>query len=446
MKLPYCFVNFVSWKRLASCLGAVLGLVWSGLGDEPVVGAADQTFSAVVPGVSSVEGKQTPLLLRHPIASLCVYAFRDGAPQPVSFQVDERDRRDRWVLDQGKKPNVDTSTGEFDENDVLVVMNRDLGARGTPAQLPAGATAWQEVQVGSAAAPLGFAYIGAFAQPPPLVCSDCSGARYEEATDRVYAERYALTFQAPLPTHLAFVKNQGELGENAIAGVHAAAEVRFLGGLWTLRKTDADIQAELLSYRNGPVRAIRRARYWIPLPFGFRTSGRVDLLFYRDFVESSVLLKIGIPPSLVLARGELQTYIDFLRQDGARVFLEETVPSGPIDGQLTQDRLAASGRLAQWAALLLPDGRTVLLIARLEGALQRLEQRLFFAERRETNDAPGGRPRFGFEFARVDRLESGTHRLSVFAHILESTDAEEIRKAAQIFLYPPEVTAATLPR
>lgn len=439
-------MNPVLWRCLGRCLGATLGLVWSGLGAEPVDAAAEQILSAVVPGVASIEGKQTLLLLRHPISSLRAYVFRDGAPLPIAFQVDERDRRDRWVLDQGKKPNVDTSAGEFDENDVLVILNRDLGARGTLAQLPAGATAWQEVRVGSVVAPLGFAYIGSFAQPPPLACSDCAGARYEEASDRVYAERYALAFNAPLPTHLAFVKSRGELGENRIAGVHAAAEVRFLGGLWTLKKTDADIHAELLSYRNGPVRVMRRARYWIPLPFGFRTSGRVDLLFYRDFVESSVLLKIGIPPSLILARGELQAYIDFLRQDGARVFLEETAPSALIEGQPTQTGKPASGRLAQWAALLLPDGRAILLLARLEGALQRLEQRLFFDERESTDDTPGRRPRFGFEFARVDRLESGTHRLSVVAHILESTRTEDIRKAAQIFLHPPEVTAAALPQ
>ncbi len=426
-------MNLLSWKRLICCFGTVLGLVGEGFGAEPEVGTAAPSASVSVPGVSAIEGKQTPLLLRQPPTALRVYAFRDGVPQPILFQVDERDRRDRWVLEQGKKPNVDTNAEEFDENDVLLVLNRDLGARGTLAQLPTDATAWQEVRVGSATTPLGFAYIGAFAQPPPLACRECAGARYEEATDRVYAERYALIFQAPLPTHLAFVQTRGELGENAIAGVHAAAEVRFLGGLLTLRKTDADIQAELLSYRNGPVRALRRARYWIPLPFGFRTTGRVDLLFYRDFVESSVLLKVGIPPSLILARGELQASIDFLRQEGARVILEDAMMNEPVAGQLVH-----------WAALALPNGRTVLLIARLEGALQKLEQRLFFTNGVAGETAPHGQPRFGFEFARVDRLTSGTHRLSVFAHILESTNAAEIRKAAQIFLHPPEVTVSAL--
>ena len=57
---------------------------------------------------------------------------------------------------------------------------------------------------------------------------------------------------------------------------------------------------------------IRRGRYWVPLPLGFRTSGRVDLIFYRDFIEGISFLKVKLSLRLVLADGELQAYFDFL--------------------------------------------------------------------------------------------------------------------------------------
>jgi hypothetical protein len=300
------------------------------------------------------------------------------------------------------------------------------------------------VQVGGATEPLGFAYIGVFEQPPPLSLPETVPARYEEATDRVYADQYALGFRAPLPKHIAFVETPGEFGVNAVAGVHAVGEVRFLGGLFTLRKTEADIQAELLGYKNGPVRAIRRARYWIPLPLGFRTTGRVDLLFYRDFVEGSALLKIGVPPSLVLASGELQAYFDFLRQDGARVLLEGETPSEPVDGRMTLAKQALAGRPARWAALLLPDGRTVVFIVRLEGALQRMEQYLYFEDVAKPDGTVGGRPLFGFQFTRIDRLKTGTHRLSVFAYALDSVKPEDVHNVVNVFLSPPEVVVSLL--
>jgi hypothetical protein len=397
------------------------------------------------PGVTTVDGKQAAFLAGQTNARLRVYAFAEGKAAPIPFQIDERDRRDRWVLDHGAKRSSDETPGVFDENDVLTFMNQDLGQRGDLARLPAGATVWGEVRVGSAISPLGFAYVGVFAQPPPLSCPECTAARYDETSDRVYAERYALEFHAPLPRHVAFVHTVGEFGENVVAGIHADGEVRFLGGLVTLRKTDADIQTELLGYRNGPVRTIRRARYWIPLPFGFRTTGQVDLLFSRDFVEGTALLKIGIPPSLVLANGELQTYFDFLHLDGARVFLDGMEPSDPIDGHMTPSKQALVGHPARWAALLLPEGRTVLFIVRLEGGLQRLDQRVYFADSIRPDGKVGGRPLFGFQFAQVNRLETGTHRLSVFAQVLDSVDLAVIRNAANVFLSPPVVTVSPLP-
>jgi hypothetical protein len=374
------------------------------------------------------------------------YAFHAGRAVSIPLQIDERDRRDRWVLDQGNTLNPDETAGVFDENDVLVFMNRDLGQKGDFAALPPGATVWGEVRVGNATAPLGFVYVGVFEHPPPLPCPTCVATRYEAASDRVYAERYALEFRSPLPRHVAFVDQLGEFGENLVAGVHADGEVRFLGGLMTLHKTDADIQTELLGYRNGPVRTIRRARYWIPLPFGFRTAGRVDLLFYRDFVEGTALLKIGIPPSLVLANGELQAYFDFLHLDGARVFLEGMAPSEPVNGQMTPSKQALVERPARWAALILPTGRTVVFIMRLEGALQLLDQRVYFADSPQSDGKVGGRPFFGFHLGQVNRLKTGTHRLSVFAQVLDSVDLETIRGSVNFFLTPPEVTVSAFTR
>lgn len=391
-----------------------------------------------------MEGRKASFLLHRPVASLRVYTFHDGKPAPIPFQVDERDRRERWILDQGTKPGVDESPGEFDSNDVVVIMNRDLGARGTVTALPSGATGWGEIRIGPETQPLGFAYLGSFDHPPPLSESASPAARYEPETDRVYAERYALEFRAPLPRHVAFVSRLGEFGENTVAGVHAVGEVRFVGGLFTLRRTDSDIQSELLNYRNGPVRAIRRARYWIPLPFGFHTTGRVDLLFYGDFVEGSAQVKLKIPPSLILADGELQTYFDFLHFDDARLLLEGSSPSDPAPDHETSANQALTGRPARWAALRLPDGRIVLFVVRLEGALQNLEQQVYFKETAPTEGAGSGQPLFGFQFSRVSRLETGTHRLSAFAAVLDNVSPEEIATAARFFLSPPEVSVTEI--
>lgn len=409
---------------------------------------AEQTGEpgAALPGVSFVGGEQASFLQHQSISSLRVYAFRNGTPVPIPFQVDERDRRDRWVLDHTDGQLQNSLSAEFGDKHFLVLMNRDLGYRGDLSQLPAGAVAWGEIRVGDEANALGFAYVGIFANPPALACSECVYARYDPQADRVYAERYALEFRGPLPSHIAFVDQFGEFGANTIAGVRASGEVRFLGGLLKFRRTEADIHTEDVSYRQGPVRAIRRARYWIPLPLGLRTTGRVDLIFYRDFVEGTALVKLKVPPRLVLADGELLTYFDFLHLHGARLLFDGGLLSEPVNGSMAPAEQAVVGRPARWAALVLPDGRTMWSVVRLEGALQRLDQQLYFADLSRANGENGGLPLIGFKFTGINRLETGTHRLSVFAGILDSTDPEEIQRTVKIFLSPPAVSVSVLQR
>src|SRR5690349_15768450 len=86
-----------------------------------------QTHLSDLPGVTLVEGRQLPSLLQHSTSTVQVYAFHGDKPQPIPFQIDERDDHNRWALDQGRQSKSDDSPGVFDENDVLVLMHRDLG-------------------------------------------------------------------------------------------------------------------------------------------------------------------------------------------------------------------------------------------------------------------------------------------------------------------------------
>jgi len=395
------------------------------------------------PGATVVEGQTVPFLHGRAIANLRVFAFVGKTFTPIPFQIDERDHRDRWILTSTTQPKIDDTPGRFDTNDVIVFMNRDLGERGSPARTTAEAALWIEVRVGDETHPLGFVYIGVLTTPPELPVPHVY-ARADVETDRIYAERYALAFGAQLPTHLAFVEQLGDFGTNTIAGVRAVGEVRLLGGLFTLRRSEQDMRMEGITYRAGPVRVIRRARYWIPLPLGFRAQGRLDLLFYRDFVEATTLVRIKIPPRLVLGDGEIKAYFDFFRLSDAQLLFEGEQSGTLTNGGQINEEQALSGKPTHWAALLRPDGKVVLLVVRLEGALQQLEQQLYFDNPQDGPKDNGGQTRFGFLFSHINRLTTGTHRLSVFAMVLDSTDPEDIHRAVNAFLTPPAVSVAVV--
>jgi hypothetical protein len=387
-------------------------------------------------GASEVVGKDAPSLLGLRNTSFRVYAFRGGSAAPIPFQVDERDKRDHWVDDEGPQPVRDDSPGIFDDNDVIVFMNRDLGSRGDPAKLPEGAAKWLEVRVGSQTAPTGFAYLGAFDSPPPLPADLPDYARYDGETDAVFADRYTVRFAGPLPTYLTLVRHRGEDGPNALNGVRAHGEARILAGLFRFVRTEKDLLYTIQGWRDGPVRAIRSAKYWIRLPLGFKARGRAELLFYRDFVEARARVNIKIPPRLVPADGWMTAYFDFHDFTNGRVVGPSGILEEAINGSMTDAKRAFTRPAVRWAGLMLPNDQAFILAVRLGGSLQRLDQSLYFED---SSDPTRGKPSFGFTLGGVNRLDTGEQDLSVNAMILDQASVADASAAAGFLLQTPEV-------
>jgi hypothetical protein len=389
-------------------------------------------------GVSEVVGANAKPLLGRATSSIRVYAFHDGVPSIIPFQVDERDQRDHWADDAGPQPVRDDKPGVFDENDVVVFMNRDLGAKGDASKLPPGAAAWLETRVGPKEAPFGYAYVGTFDSPPTLPSDLHDYARYDPRADAVFAERYAVRFGGPLPTELEIPSGPGQMTPNVLRAVHAHGEARILAGLFHIERTEKDLLHSLQGYRDGPVRVIRSAKYWIRLPLGFKARGKVELLFYRDFVEGRARINVKIPPRLVPADGSMTAYFDFRDFTGGHVIAPSGVLPEPIDGHMTEaKRRFTEQQPIRWAALLLPNGETFLLAVRLGGSLQRLDQKLYLDD---SSDPARGKPSFGFTLGGVNRLDTGEHELSVNAMILDGTAQPDVTAAAAVLLQTPEVS------
>lgn len=392
-------------------------------------------------GASEVVGADAKVLLKRPTSSFRAYAFGPEGPRPIPFQVDERDRKGHWADDQGPAPVRDDSPGVFDENDVVVFLNRDLGVRGDAKKLPAGARSWVEARIGPKQHPLGYAYVGSFDSPPPLPSDARDSCRYDAAADQVFGERYTVRFGAPLPTYLGLVDRPGDMGTNLLYGVRVFGEARILAGLFHFERSEKDLEYRIQGWRDGPVRVIRSAKYWIPLPLGFKARARSELLFYGDFVEARNKVNIKIPPRFVPADGSMTAHLDFRDQTGARIVGPPGVMAEPIDGRMTDAKRAFTQPHVRWSALLLPSGRTLLLAVRLEDSLAKLDQQLYLDD---SDDAASGKPAFGFRLAGVNRLETGEQELAVSAMILDGTSPQRAADAASLLLDTPEVSLTQL--
>ena len=297
------------------------------------------------------------------------------------------------------------------------------------------------MRVGEPSSPTGFAYVGAFDAPPPLLAEQRDYVHYGAEHDEVRADRYTVRFGGPLPTYIALVHRQGEDGLNVLNGVRAHGQVKILAGLFRFERSEKDLQYTIQGWRDGPVRAIRSAKYWIRLPLGFKARGRVELLFYRDFVEARAQVNIRIPPRLVPADGWLTAYFDFRDFANGRVMSPHGTLEQPIDGTMTEAKRAFTRQQVRWSALLLPNDQAFLLATRLGGSLQRLEQRLYLED---SNDPAQGKPSFGFTLTGVNRLDTGEQELSVNAMVLDRASAIDASAAASVLLRTPEVDVTTL--
>ena len=75
-------------------------------------GEAAPTRSAQ-PGAIVLEGQALPFLYRQSLSQIQVFAFHSAALTPIPFQIDERDRRGRWVIKAGPRPSRDDQPGRF---------------------------------------------------------------------------------------------------------------------------------------------------------------------------------------------------------------------------------------------------------------------------------------------------------------------------------------------
>ena len=64
-----------------------------------------------------------------PIKNLSLLAFKGGTLAPIPFQIDERDRKGRYVMTAGKAAGTDEDGGRLDPNDELVFLLKDAGDR-----------------------------------------------------------------------------------------------------------------------------------------------------------------------------------------------------------------------------------------------------------------------------------------------------------------------------
>jgi hypothetical protein len=386
-----------------------------------------------------LKGSQLPALSGVDIRHLEVLTVHSGKAEPIPFQVDEISHEGSYALPEGRAGMPVNSRPTFSPDDEIALMLSDLGEKGTAtAQLPSQAL---EIEV---ADPLGgtlrYAYVDVAGAPR---LSDRRYVTFDPRTDTIETDHYRVGLTNGLPTDFRTQNGVGEHRPNLIDRMKVRLTTLVMG-LIRFSFSEDDIHSELLAWKVGPIRVIRRLRHSVNLPLGLHSPvfERNDF-FYRDHLENPFRMHFSWAPRIFFRDIRVRIDLDFNDLSGYELLWSQMpMPPLKIGNQEMEQRLAAMGSVPiSWIAIR-GAGRTTVQTLAPTPDLPLLSRQLYFNDAPNRPDPPehipGEHPGIGYLITGWEKLEGGVHN---FDSLLITTRADYSPEVLMEELHSPPVVS-----
>lgn len=360
--------------------------------------------------VGQLDGERLRCLDQAPAAHVVLMACgRECGPIP--WQLDERDAHGRLALDRGPEPSFDDPPDRIDSNDEILWMGEDAGRRMRVEERPVGAICAveiEQVRLGDG----GTHWLYAFVLNQEAPRSGEAYVSYDASRDVISGARVSLGFGGPTPQYLAIHRSAASQSDgNLLDRLKVRVSARFLG-LIPVGRDEGHLTTELVAWRAGPIRVIRRQRQWAYVGFGLRspTFGS-DTQFYRDFAELPVTLRLNFPPTYFFRGIEVRAALDFRDLRGWELWAEGLSKPVVIGSATKNDIEQLNAINGEWFALAGPEITLVQTLG-VSRSLDSLSRTLYY---RETADAEepeaiaGEMPAVGYRLVDWNGVGSGRH-------------------------------------
>lgn len=366
-----------------------------------------------------IRGDALKRFLGDPVDKLRLYSFKDGAFQPVPFQIDERDAQNNYVVDEGKDKGNDDPPGILDGNDELVFMAWDAGSQVSLKEFPAGMSANAEIEVRDPDTDeSAFAYLLLFDSPPPI--SPLDYVRYDAEKGVVDAYYYALKYseEAPIVFDSMYTKKQIGGDETDIID---RLKIRFRAKLalgLRLKKSEEDFKTTLLGYKDGHVRVIRKAVSELTIFGIFKAPSAVGHeYFYGNYFYIPIEIEFPFDVKDIFSEAAVRLTTE-LAPGTKTVYYNSNNPE-PVsidgkmsDGEKTINKAPFSWAVVQYSA---PGNTTAFFNVPIFRADGPVKPYLYYMDDDESVDAPENYPgehgNLGYELNNFQLLKKGVHRL-----------------------------------
>jgi len=313
-------------------------------------GAFSRHADAVV-----LKGEEVPEFAGVVEDEIRVFAAKNGKLEPIPCQMDERNQWGEFVVVKGKNALPDEDNGKLDDNDEIVFLTRDIGAKVAKDQWPSGYKKAYEVEVTD---PLtsakGYAYVMSYATASAAPAkSPADYVSYEEQGDGLMkATNYELGFLKVTSgldyNHLLVTKAAGGDGINHFdkLKVRVMQNVKrgFTLGIPTrLDRTEKNFLVKVFGYKDGPVRVLRVMKTNLQLFWKLPAPGStVNSVLYPEWIEWPVPINLPFKPSWAFYNIELDISHDhaFKATDGVKVYSSMANRWDLVDGKMSPGETA----------------------------------------------------------------------------------------------------------
>jgi len=236
--------------------------------------------------IINIKGEFLPPYNGAPIEQLALLAYHNGSLSPVPFQVDERDRKGRYVMTHGKTAGHDEDNGALDGNDELIFCATDTGDR-----LPAGERATRiEIEVTDPRYPdrHGWVYLAWYkSDKPPR--SSVDYVDYDPRSERIISKNYILGYRKGYMFYndLIYPVGAGGNGRDFFDRIKFRTRIEFLGGKVALVRNEDAIKAEVQGWIDGPVRVVQSTINYIKIFDMLPSVSFNSLSEYYPYIQTS---------------------------------------------------------------------------------------------------------------------------------------------------------------
>ncbi len=330
-----------------------------------------------------------------PIKNINLYTIKDGNKRAIPFQVDERNKKGKYIFPFGQKANPEESDGVFSGNDELVFMIKDTGDRAISGMFPKCDSIMEIEIIDPVDESNRWIYLVKTSLPPTDLSTE-DYVNYDITTTTIDAKNYIMRFDPDFTIGFARLSAKpvfGGTGDNWVDRVKIRLDVKTRFGFRIIKDEDAFSSSDL-AHIDGPVRVIRRTANQVKLWWKIKSpSAIIDNIFYYDYYYYPMKINIPLDPSLLFSEGIVRVSQDWLslnREKQIKYYNSKNTGGVTIDGKMSDTEKALNRGSFDWSATLCNNGKGPGTLSRLvrREQLGHFDYNLYYMDDLSITDGP----------------------------------------------------------